>query len=126
MAGRLPKRRAEDQHSISSFFKFQSKRVSLRASEPVDDGDGGEKRRSGPASLEGMTVDEVLLDSDEDALAEPADEVSKSLPRRVEGAGMSYNHVVMKALSGQMCSDEEKRIILGGRTPPVEAELPFS
>ena len=82
MAGRLPKRRAEDQHSISSFFKFQSKRVSLRASEPVDDGDGGEKRRSGPASLEGMTVDEVLLDSDEDALAEPADEASKSLPRR--------------------------------------------
>ena len=37
-----------------------------------------------------------------------------------------YNKLVFKALSGESCTEEEKRSIIAGRTPPTNCDLPYT
>lgn len=37
-----------------------------------------------------------------------------------------YNQLVIKALCREACTDDEKRIVIEGRTPPVNSDPPFT
>ena len=57
---------------------------------------------------------------------EPSD--SRCEPRSTASSAnlTECNQLVSKALSGVLCTDREKRVVIDGRAPPASAKLPFS
>ena len=122
MAGRLPKRRAEDQHSVSSFF--QAKRTAEvppeQETELFCDVDS-EEHSSSTVATGGVRI---VFESGGES-REPSD--SRCEPRSTTSSAnlTEYNQLVLKALSGVLCTDRDN-VVIDVRAPPASAKLPFS
>ena len=119
VAARLPKRRAEDQHSISSFF--QAKRTATPAAPEQESEDEEAEQSSSAAAAAGV----VNSQSDDDAV-ESHEQSCREPPSQGRASVTVYNQLVKKGLSGESCTGDENRIIIEGRTPPVNSDLPFT
>ena len=132
MAGRPPKCRAEDQHSISSFFR--TKQTDTQPEEVAASDSSGEEANDEPLGLVDLTVveDQSLSGAatGRSEVTSAAGDVNPSDSQSSQEASLScqteYNRLVLKALSGESCSENEKRSIIAGRTPPANCNLPFT
>ena len=124
MAGRPPKRRAEDQHSIPSFFRTKRPDKDMEAAtsvsseeERIDDEpcfDVNVVEEQSPSGV--ASGGEITAAAGDMVQCQPRSETSSSCQTQ-------HNKLVFKALSGESCTEEEKRSIIAGRT---NCDLPYT
>ena len=127
MAGRPPKRRAEDQHSISSFFRTKRPDKDMEAATSVS---SEEERIDDEPCFDVNVVEEQSpsgVASGGEVTSAAGDMVQcQSRSEASSSCQTQYNKLVFKALSGESCTEEEKRCIIAGRTPPTNCDLPYT
>ena len=127
MAVRLPKRRAEDQHSISSFFRTKRPDKDMEAATSVS---SEEERIDDEPCFDVNVVEEQSpsgVASGGEVTSAAGDMVQcQSRSETSSSCQTQYNKLVFKALSGESCTEEEKRSIIAGRTPPTNCDLPYT
>ena len=127
MAGQPPKRRAEDQHSISSFFRTKRPDKDMEAATSVS---SEEERIDDEPCFDVNVVEEQSpsgVASGGEVTSAAGDMVQcQSRSETSSSCQTQYNKLVFKALSGESCTEEEKRSIIAGRTPPTNCDLPYT
>ena len=127
MAGRPPKGRAEDQHSISSFFRTKRPDEDMEAATSVS---SEEERIDDEPCFDVNVVEEQSpsgVASGGEVTSAAGDMVQcQSRSETSSSCQTQYNKLVFKALSGESCTEEEKRSIIAGRTPPTNCDLPYT
>ena len=127
MAGRPPKRHAEDQHSISSFFRTKRPDKDMEAATSVS---SEEERIDDEPCFNVNVVEEQSpsgVASGGEVTSAAGDMVQcQSRSETSSSCQTQYNKLVFKALSGESCTEEEKRSIIAGRTPPTNCDLPYT
>ena len=117
------KRRAENQHSLSSFFQAkQTAEVPPEQETELSSDVDNAEHSSSTVATGGVRI---VFESGGES-REPSD--SRCEPRSTASSAnlTEYNQLVSKALSGVLCTDREKCVVIDGRAPQASAKLPFS